>query len=358
MSWSKRWTGYTAVLVILALGCVCQVQTTMEGEEGNVRFMYSPADGDFDEDRPLGVGSTLQMEIDPLGDRSLDEVTAVSSSDSSIIEVELDDGRQDGINLHGRSAGHADIEVQLRGGGENYSDWIRMEAADVDEIEFSHVCSSGPDAVYLADYEVEIKLDRRTAGGTAVVGSSYNRGPGHDYPGCYLEIDPIEEEERPYCNEKMLTFPDMLDYGEVILFPVDGVSIPRRAHPDLGIHAVDASNIYFDSRPTDEVRVDRSDSVRLEAFWEGGDGYGPGDELGELPVCTNMEMDVVVHTPEVCTGGTGTGANDLNFTVDPGDENTLSLRGESRGICQLDVYVQDERGEVGPFHIDVDVVDR
>lgn len=354
-SWSKGWMlGAAALMVTVAAGCSgCQFQAAQEGERGNLEFVYTAADGDTTFERPLAVGSGLRVNVEPLGGRSLDYVTAVTSSDSSVIAAEVETGASDAIYLVGRAGGHAEIEVEARGGGETYSDRILMSADWVDQVGLSHSCTAGTDAAYLADYDATILLDRRNDRGQKLVGTAASQSLDDAHLGCQLEIYPADEQQRPYCDTAGLHFPEFLDYGEVELFPIDEVGLTSGSHPALGVHAVSAERISLEQFPRDEARVDRTRSIELEAYWEDpGNAHGPGGST-DWPVCTHMAMDIEVRTPDICTGRSGS----TSFSIDSSDENEIDIRGVRRGSCQLDIYVLDEFGEVGPFPVDVEVVD-
>ena len=330
----------STTILLLTTTVACQLHPTQEGERGNLEFSYHPADGSTEFDRPLAVGSGLTLHVDPLGERSLDNVIGVETSPDSILDAEVTDDR-DAIALMGRSSGQVDLEVTVNGGGETYRDSIALEVGDVDRIAMEHRCTSAADAAYLEGWEASIDLERQTSGGDQLVGST--RSSFDAAESCQLDIVPDQYQEAPYCDSAGLHFPTFDEPGPVELFVTDGVATIDNGFRDLGLHIVDPDLMVFDP-PADYAEVDRTRTIQLEPVRE------VPDSGGFWPICTPMELDVEILTPDICRSRAGS----TSFSIDADDDNELELQGQRSGICQLDIYLA-ERPDLEPWPVDIDV---
>lgn len=335
--------GRLAVLMATALfisACGgCQFDATQEGEQGNLEFAYSPADGDTTFDRPIAVDSGLKMYVEPLANRSFDQITDVTVSDNSILRAEIDGNSSDTLNLEARSSGEVRLEVRAQGGGETYGDWTTIRTGDVDRVRMAHECTSAADAAYLIDREASVELERQNRAGEQLIGSAQSHMDA--LRSCHVDLYPDEYQERPYCDEAGLHFSTLPEFGAIDIFPADGIGTAGSSHQDMGMHVIDPDLMQF-HQPDTDLRVDRNRTIELEAY------RNPPDSSGVWPVCTDMDLRIEIYSGNICTGSAG----ETTLHVDASDENEVQLRGQRSGYCDFDIYLDDEPG-IDPWPMEV-----
>lgn len=319
-----------ASLALLISGCGgCESRASTDGEQGNLRFFYSPADGSTQFDRPIATGSSLLLEVAPLGDRELESLTAVSTSSDSVLSAQILSPVEPSIQVVGRSRGSARITVDARGGGETYQDSTSFRVDDVYEAELRHLCTNEASAAYVIDENLSLAFTRRSRNGDTLAG--FARSNSNAQRTCQVFLEPEFYQDQVRCDESGLHFQrESLDVAEDIWIDVaNGISTPRTAHRELGIQMIGPDMIDFQRLDAD-LRVDLQREVEVVPF-----AYNSG-----LLVCSHLAMRVFIDTPNICTGPNGA----REFDVLPEDMNRFSLRGHRQGNCELTIILQQQPG--------------
>lgn len=328
-----------AALVAATAGC--SFQASQEGQEGNLEFQYNPADGETDRfDRPIAVGSGLTMEVEPLG-RAFDEIEMVTTSPAGVIEAWPDGSEPDLFHLEAIEGGDVEIEVQARGDGSVYTDRIEVAADEVAEVEMGHRCTDFAEGAYPRGAAPTVQFDRRSAGGDKLIGGAENS----DVPlrSCQAWVTPEDLQTAPVCDEAGLHFPEMNELEIVELDVVEEVGLHAGGASYLDLYIYDPDATRFE-QPGETLRVDRNRTIEVRPY------MNPATREGTVDVCAELEVEV--RTPGVCElSGVGD-----ETTTGPDDDYEVRLSGNQSGICDLDVYLADQRG-VAPWTVSVDVLD-
>lgn len=344
---SSLWRLVLIAVVVVGIGAChgqgCERVATEEGKEGNLEFAYKPADDSTQFDRPVAVGSSKDISVEPLDGRALDQVIGAYTTDETVIDAAVVDAAADEVHLTALAPGSVELVVEVEGGGEVYEDRVDMRAEDVWFADLAHRCTTAVEAAYVADERASLVLERRSEAEEKLAGFSNSR---HDaLNSCQVEIFPGEDQELPYCDEDGLHFPSFPAYGLIDVFLVEEVAPGDDGYVDIGMHVIPADELQFAHRPRHELQVDRSETVTLDPFWQ--DTYGGA----EWDVCTNMHLEIDIVTPAVCRGPMGR----RSFSIEPEDKNEIDLRGEAPGICEFDVYYRGDSYDAGPWPVEVPV---
>lgn len=163
-----RWAIGAAAVAMLASGCVAK-QT---GKEGNFAFSYWTDDGVRDFNKPLAIGSMLEVSVVTAGQEA-EAVTldGAESGDPDVLEVESFAGNK--FIIEGISEGLAEISVT----GEGSSDRIDFSVVEPEVLELWHSCLSQGErqASYLVGDRIWMPFEMKLSNGRAVIG--YGRYP-------------------------------------------------------------------------------------------------------------------------------------------------------------------------------------
>ncbi len=339
-----NWSGTTNLVIGLGAlsmaSMACDRAVSQEGDQGNLEFLYTPADGDRDFARPIALGSGLEMSVAPLGDRELEQVLSVSTDPDTILGAELiDDGEdeeeEEDLFLWGIDVGESVLSVEVEGGGERYSDSTTMRVSRVTQVAMAHECARGDDAAYMVDQAVSLELDRRNHNGETLVGASYSTPNAVDT--CQVQITPSYFQEEAYCDEGGLHFWPIQELGPIDVELTSGIEPAGRSSSEISIHIIDPSHVDFEVLDGD-LPVDGTRRFELEPFTT------PISEVGTWPVCSHLDLYVEILTPDTCSGPTG----ELSFFVEPEEENEVRLRGQESGRCEFAVELAD-RPDLGDW---------
>lgn len=323
----NRWNKGCWYLTFVAMGwglLGCDDRARQEGEEGNLQFYYLPADGSTQFDRPLAVGSAVQMYLEPINDRELDQVRSVSAAPQSVLTAAINQNQEPGTTpslvLSGQGNGEATISVEVSGGGQNYTDSTSIRVSEVRRAELRHSCTDQVNAAYLRGTSVRLEYERQNSEGEKLIGSARgNTGPERS---CQVEVLPQVNEDQMRCNEAGLHFPPFSDVGSVLVDLLPGIQpVARR---ELGVQIVYPDEVFFEDADGYLV-VDATRDIRLN----------PVTYHEDWPVCTNLQLEVEILTPNTCTGRSG----ERRFTVDAEDENQFRMRGVRQGQCEFEVVI-------------------
>ena len=338
---------WIVALVAMSLAIVaCDMRATQAGDEGNLEFFYSPADGSTDFDRPLAVGSGVALKMEPLSGRSFQRVVDVTVEPESVLTGYVDDSSSDTVNLSGQSGGEAVVQVEIQGDSERYTDSTTLRVDEVRQIEMSHECTDLADAAYLVGERATIGWERKSRSGEKLIGSARSQEEARH--SCQADLFPKEYQEEPYCDEAGLHFSNFSHVEQIDVFATDGVGTSTGAHTDLGIHVFNpdvlAQNLRIEYGG-DDLRVDRTRTVQLDLFND------PIDDGANFPICTNMELLIEIYSTDTCSGPGGA----VDFTVERDEAHEFRLRGERGGLCDFDISLA-EFPEVEPWPIEIDVL--
>lgn len=313
---------YLVVLMFLLGGVGCDGRAKQDGEQGNLRFYYMPADKATRFDRPLAVGSGMVLRLEAVGKRELERVVEVRVEPAGVFNASVDqeDGRS--IIISGQKAGRAKIIVDVQGGGESYSDSTTLSVDRPSQASLAHMCTGEVNAGYFVGEPVHLNLKRYSSGGEMLVGSARSTAdPGR---GCQVEISPEEFQQAARCDEAGLVLDPVGQTGPMRVRLAEGVGRYSGSKSELGVQLVTSDLLDFEPI-YEELQVDYSRRVQLYPIT-----YGQN-----WPICTDMWMRVYIETPRTCTGENG----EYEFDVEPADQNGFSLRGVREGYCEFAVEV-------------------
>lgn len=312
-------------LLAFALGSVaCDGRAKQDGERGNLRFFYQPADQSTRFERPLAVGSGMLLHLEPLGKRELDRIVNVRVEPSGVIQASVAPNDSRSVVVSGQQAGRAKLIVEVQGAGERYSDETTLSVERPARISMAHMCTKEINAGYFAGQPVQLDFKRYSSKGDALIGSA--RSTADPMRGCQVEISPGELQQSARCDEAGLIFNAIEHTGPVRVRMAQGMQRHSNSPMELGVQVVSPELLDFEP-VYDDLRVDTTRQITLQPVT-----YGQN-----WPICTNLWMRVYIDTPQTCTGDHG----ELEFDVEPADENSFSLRGRREGVCEFAVVVYD-----------------
>ena len=278
--------------------------------------------------------------VEPLGDRELHNVRAVSVEPDTILHAEIVDGADDEVYVWGDAAGEGKLEVEVFGGGEIYSDIVTLRVAEVDSVAMKHSCSDYSDAAYLVGDAPSLLFDREDAAGTKLVGEAQSSSDPRN--SCQVLTGPAFYQDRVYCDEAGLHFWPIEDLGEVYVDLIDAVDVvSSRFFREIDIHVIDPFDLNF-TEADGVLRTGVTRNVELNPVTYFGNSH--------RPVCTHLELYVEVLTPYFCSGRTG----DLAFYTDADDANEIPLRGNNAGTCAFAVELAN-RPDLGEWIFSAEV---
>ena len=311
-------------LVFAASSVACDRAATQEGEQGNIEFSYQPADGVRDFERPIAVGSIVEIELEPLGSLSMERITSATSAPSNIFDIEI--GEEQNIFVRGAEAGTATVEVEATGNSTTYSDRITLHADHTDRLSMAHECTRYPDAAYLIGDEPELEFERFNAEGDKLVG----RSDADTAIGCDVVMNPPFFESQAHCDEGGMRFQPITEAGTISIDLVQGVSTAGSSSQYLELHIVQPEVLDF-LAAEGSLRTGISRDIQLNPV------VYPVNSTEVWTVCSHLDYRVEILTPHTCTGRNG----NLTFTVDARDENEVTLRGQDPGVCEFAVELRD-----------------
>ncbi|RAL20867.1 hypothetical protein DL240_14375 [Lujinxingia litoralis] len=304
----------TAALVMTAVACDSRAR--QEGEEGNVQFFYLPADSSTEFDRPLAVGSGMLLYLEGIDDRRVERVVEMRVEPEGVFRVSPSTEYPHAVVLSGQHAGTARLYVEVEGGGERFSDATSFQVADVARADLAHVCADKANAAYLVGTPISLAFQRYSSGGDVLVGSARS---------CGLELSPETMDGRGRCDEAGFHLTPITEPGPVLVR--SSIQPARGSRSELGVQVISPEVLDFEPA-SGRLRVGRSDKLELRPVTR-----PPHGDI--WPVCNHLWMNVEVLTPETCLGSDGS----VNFDVEPSEENTISLRGQAPGVCEISVIL-------------------
>ena len=323
---SMMWMGAAGCLLVGSVACSDGSAAT-EGQQGNLEFRYNALDGDRDFDRPLAVGASLPMEVEPLDDRSLDQLVDVFGDPEDILSAELSTESSNAFVITGHSSGRADIVVEAQGGGQTYSDAISFGVDEVGQVELTHRCTSGSEAGYLVDESVHLDYFRFSNQGTKLIGEAAAHSDNDR--ACQLQMTPEFLHDQAVCNEAGLHIEPITELGEFVLTADSRVQVINQSRRELGVHVIHPDELDFQPQGTD-LRAGSTGDVDLAP-----DTRGVGGDF--WPVCTSLDVEIEILTPDICESSTGR----TNFQVDARDDNEFRLHGNNPGVCEFRIDLVD-----------------
>lgn len=339
-------------LVLMGLGAAsvvtigCDMAASQEGDEGNLEFVYVAADGDRTFDRPLAEGSGMEMSLEPMEDRELERVNSVSTNPDTVLGAELltDPDEEEDLFLWGIDVGEALLSVEAQGGGVAYSDSTTIRVSRVSQASLAHECTRLSDAAYMVDYPLSLELDRQNYQGETLIGAAFSSPDAVNT--CQVQMAPSFYQKEAYCDEAGLHFFPIHDVGPIDVELISGIeSVGRSSSSSLTMHVIDPSHVDFETIDG-EVPLDGTRRFQLEPFTT------PLQGTGTWPVCTDLDLYVTILSTDTCSGPTG----ELDFFIEPEDENEVRLRGRSTGRCEFAVELAD-RPDLGDWVFSVMVRD-
>lgn len=332
--WMRR-GGTLFVVMVAASSLACDRPAAEEGEKGNLEFYYHPADGSTDFDRPVAMGSSMYMYVDPL-EGDLNAVVDAYAEPESVLQASVAQDEDYAIALRGLTPGDATLYAEVDSGGSSLSDHIEMSVDLVDEVAMGHECTSYADAAYVVDRPIHIPMERRNSSGEQLVGAAHAADGETDDPddydtACQVWMDPQDTLDYTDCDEAGLHISPIQELGDVIIEPIDGVAAAG-GHSSLGVHVVDEDVIELVS-VEGSLSEGSTSTVEIEAITA---------PPGNWDVCGGLELHVEILTPHTCEG-TGLGGS-TSFSLDADDENSFRLRGENAGWCEFAVSFENRPG--------------
>lgn len=329
---SIAWLGAAGFLATGSIACIDD-SASAEGQEGNLEFVYDALDSDSTFDRPLAVGSSLPMYVEPADDRSFDRLSSVFGDPEDVLTASLDSGSNDSFVITGHAAGDADIVAEAVGGGETYTDFIGFQVDEVDQVELSHRCTTGTEAGYLVDESMHLDFYRFNQTGTKLIGEAPANADSDR--ACQIEMTPTYLYDQAVCNEAGLHIDPVSELGEFVVTADSRAQVINQSHRELGLHVIHPDELDF--QPVgDDLRAGSTRDVDLAPDTE--------SVRGEFwPVCTSLNLEIDILTPDVCESSTGR----TRFDVDASDHNEFRLHGNNSGWCEFQINLADYPGVDG-----------
>lgn len=315
-------------LLVIAAGALalsslaCDQRAAQTGVQGNLTFYSEPADESSDFDRPLAVGSTMELFMEPADGRQLERVLDVTVDPPNLAQAQVLRDGEPGVSLYGLQSGAINVTPTVSGGGETYTDTARMRVAAVDRVNLHHSCTDAPDGAYLTDRFIRLDMERLDQSGNQLVG--FARGSTDPNLGCHLAVSPEGILPDIECDESGLYLPAFRDPGSIYVDVLD--NIRTSSHREIDVHLITLGELDFEPNYEDLVV---GTTTTIELF--------PLSLHEGWPVCTHLDMYVYIDTPDTCRGP----SNATEFSVPSTDMNQISLRGSRHGICQFAVFVDD-----------------
>lgn len=345
----NRWMSRGLSLSLVALTAsvmACDMSAAEEGAEGNLEFYYHPADGSTDFDRPMAMGSSMDMYVDAV-DRDLDALIDAYAEPEEVLRASVAQDEDYAISLRAISPGDATLHAEVDSAGSQLSDHIAMRVDQVEQLAMEHECTSDDaDAAYVAGQSIRIPMERLNANGDKLVGeaeaSDGETTSADDVDtACQVWLYPEAYQSQTRCDEEGLHISAVDQFETIEIDPIDGVDTPSGNHPHLDVHVVEEQDIELLS-VDGSLREGSSRSVELEAI-----AIYPHD----MEICGGLELRIDILTPDICEGTFGRGTN---FSIDAEDENSFRLRGLHPGFCEFAVEFE-ERPDLGTWYFDLDV---
>lgn len=175
---------YGVVAAALGLSILACGSSSVEGDEGNIKFIYDT--GEPTGDNPnFAVGTKIRIRGERIIEESDSEdgedtaqlsFTDVSSSDSDVIAVR--DVPGDSFELESLKSGEATITAEAESDGATISDKVTFEAEEVDDHTLEHRCvyeksNDGEMEAYLSDQDVFVGMSLKNGSDETIVGYGY-----------------------------------------------------------------------------------------------------------------------------------------------------------------------------------------
>lgn len=306
-------------------GCVA----TTPGEKGELEFYYQSTDFDFD--KPIAVGATLDLHVREPDSNQAAEVLDATPTAPGILDVAGQ--RDDVVELEGVAEGEGNVEVEARlPSGDEVRDRLAqpMRTATVDSLELSHHCVEGQEAAYLVDTEAAIGFDM-SAGGEEVIGGDFLPVSG----GASLRLEPRAT----------------LLHTVYVQTPSQKTTVTLESEVDdttATFHVVeeaDIDGVVRDLGPSDgSIRVDRQGLVHV------------APEGGEHRVCWAVTegFEASSDTPGICEVAP-VEADDVEEALD-GQPGFVRVTGLEPGTCEMTARFpngRDGQGASGTFQLEI-----
>jgi hypothetical protein len=312
----------SVVAATLVAAVACRSVTT--GNEGNFRFSYVADERIFDFNKPIAVGASLDMDVTSSGDDSPIELESVESSDTAVMEAELNGGN----SLTVTATGDGNVLISVKGTGPEgeATDSINLNARVPEVHKLGHTCQNfnGIDATeyaYLVDQPVYVPFEFEMSNGQPVIGYGY--------------------------------YPISIDAGAMLDESHQGSQYMRLDLDALGLTTI-TSDIDGTTLQLNVIEHGDIDGV-LQPFAFVLEDIDVGDvnpfyvlpSAGGRPVCqADTVIEVASITPDICDVRL---ANSLaGDTSDQGKEfGWFEVEGIAAGLCEYTVTYPNENGGAG-----------
>jgi hypothetical protein len=331
-------------LISLALclgipGTACELNSATTGNEGNLEFSYTTVEDLGDFNKPLAVGSTLELVVKEAGTRKEVQVVAATTDDPGVLDVTTFLG--DTVQIVAKGEGGAQISVRARvPSGAVVEDSVDMLARDPATVELRHryprdglgdlfeildaTCVEGPEAAYLVDTSIVVGFDMWSASGQSMI--------GHGVHPVSWEPEASLFKDQTSSDPENITFQTGAEEETVLLLStVDD--------EELFIHLIEAETIdgseLVGGFPSDLVPVGHTRTI------------GVAPTVGNLRVCQYpLDMEVTSSDGGICTvTGSATGSNAWL---------SVSVHGLSPGTCSFTVsFPSGGEDATGTFSVEV-----
>jgi hypothetical protein len=299
-----------STLFLLACG---DGRAAQEGELGNLTFTFPVADGQEDFDRPIALGARLRLRVEGREgeDANVERIEAATVDPETVLSAQRSQVRPDELILTAREQGTATVTVDaaLSGVSAARTDRVSFRVRPVSSISLEHQCTQSRAAAYLTNQPITLGYARFDAERRRMIGEG----------ACEVDVTPEAGIDRTRCDEATLEVPPIADPGPYVVGSSRSARNGSLNRLDLNI--VDPQILDFD--PIQETLEEgRSREVELLP------------RTPDWDVCTPLEFQVFILTPDVCRGDD---TNSDRFTVFRDEDNRIDLRGLRAGTCEFEV---------------------
>ncbi|MBM65027.1 MAG: hypothetical protein CMH55_02185 [Myxococcales bacterium] len=173
-------------LCILAMTGVAGCESSIAGNEGQLRFAYDSDDDVFNFNKPIAVGAALDLRVADFADQLDAVVVAASTKDTDVLEVLEFSGNT--VTLIGTGKGSTLVKVSANDHrGIELDDSVNMMARQVEVLRMNHTCTDDVEGHYLAGQRIVVPFELELNSGNPLIG--YGFYPVTDEPAGRISID-------------------------------------------------------------------------------------------------------------------------------------------------------------------------
>ena len=302
------------LVIVLSVGGAMACESTITGNEGNLRFTYEADDDILDFNKAIAVGASLDYEVTDLN-RGAVTLTDVRSSDPALRVTGFSG---DTFTLESVSDGNGLIEVEANTFDGSVSDSINVTSRPAEVLRLAHTCSVSPTASYLTDQRIVVAFELERANGRPVIGYGY-------YPVTFEPSTALTLSRSEKAQQFM-----QLDTGSTptqvrIDSTIDTTSLNLRL---IRQSEVDGAELIFDN-------IQQTDVGDTDSF------FVLPRANGQRVCQADLRRSVRTDTPEICTVSARLPPNGNR------EKGWIQVRGEAAGTCLFTVSYLDGGGGTG-----------